>query len=103
MSDSWRMISSEMMTGSGFFGRRKKKLDPLDFVAIKEGFHTLDICHWKCSGRLMGLMSIVHDKPQEVWSVTSLKHQNGGVPIKNELHCVVCDNEDPDWIYEPVK
>lgn len=80
--------------------RRKKRLDPADFVAIKEGFHTVDICHFKCAGKLIAIMSEAFELPQETWERSSLKIQVGGQPIREDLHCIICDGENPDWIYE---
>lgn len=98
--------------------RKKKRLDPGDFVAIKEGFHTVDICHHKCAGKLIAIMSEAFELPQETWERSSLPLQKNGIPIKYnltgrqvaafdegaafmipELHCVICDGENPDWIY----
>lgn len=80
--------------------RRKKRLDPGDFVALKDGFHTVDICHFKCAGKLKAILSETLEEPQETWETSSLPIQRGGIPIDNDLHCIICDGENPDWIYE---
>ena len=80
--------------------RRKKRLDPGDFVAIRDGFHIVDICHGHHAGKLIAIISEAYELPQETWETCSLKIQEGGVPIEHDLHCIICDGENPDWIYE---
>ena len=98
-NSAWQSLELGTLKG-GFFGRRKKRLDAGDFVAIKDGFTTVDICHFKCAGRLIAAMAYVYDLPGEVWTTASLKTQLGGVPIKEELRCNVCP---VGWEYEEKK
>ena len=98
-NSAWQSLELGTLKG-GFFGRRKKRLDSADFVAIKDGFNTVDICHFKCAGKLIAAMAYVYDLPEEVYSTFSLKTQLGGVPIKEELRCNVCP---VGWEYEEKK
>lgn len=97
MGEAWRTLTGEHIKGRGFFGKRKKRLDPADFVAIKDGFTTIDICHSKCAGQMISILSVAWDLPQEIWSTSSLKIQLGGIPIVHDLHCVICPE---GWQYE---
>ncbi len=83
-------IDLESFGQASFFGRRKKKLDPADFVSIREGFREVDICHSKCASFLLALVSEETGEPVETWTCSSLKLQLGGIPIKHELRCRVC-------------
>lgn len=83
-------------------GPRRPPKDISDYVSIHDGSHSVDICHAKCSGKLIGILSYAWDLPQDHWSTRSLKtHQTGGVPIKHDLHCLVCKefNDDEIGIY----
>lgn len=102
-SPAWRPLDNDGFGPTIFRGRRKKRLDPGDFCAVKDGFHIVDICHTQCYGKLVAIMSEAFELPQETWEKHSLKDQVGGVPIKHDLHCIICDSEKPGWEYEEKK
>jgi len=103
LGTAYNRIDLEAFGPTVFRGRKKKRLDPGDFVSVRDGFTSIDICHSKCSGKLIAIMSETWELPQETWETASLKTQLGGVPIKHDLHCIICDMNDPEWIYEPKK
>ncbi len=103
-NERWQTLHLEHLSGkNSFFGKRKKKLDPSDFVEVVDNGHAIDICHQACFGKLSALLSFAWDVPVETWTARSLKLQLGGVPIKHDLHCTICDSEKPEWIYEHPK
>lgn len=103
VGQSWRTLELGTLSNGHFFGRRKKKLDPRDFVEIIDGFHAVDLCHDKCAGKLIGILACAWELPAETWTARSLKLQQGGVPIQHDLHCVICDSDEPEWMLEPKK
>lgn len=102
-ANSWRALDLEALGPNRFRGRKKKKQDPGDYVEVVDGLVAIDICHHKCFGKLVGILAFSWDVPAETWTARSLKLQQGGIPLKHDLHCIICDSEEPDWIYEPKK
>lgn len=88
--------------GPSFFrGKRRKKLYPGDFVQVLDANTIVDICHTCCAPQLISILAASWDMPQAQWTTRSLKVLDGaGVPIKHDLHCVVCDANKPGWEYE---
>ena len=104
LSSFHHRIDLEAFGPSRFFGRRKKRLDPADFVEVCDGFTAVDVCHYSCAKQLISILSLSWDLPKEVWDTRSIRIvQSGGVPLKLDLHCVICDSEKPGWEYEPKK
>lgn len=99
MSQSWRSLSTEHLGQPKMYRRRFKKLDPGDFVEVLQDGLAIEICHFKCFGKVKGFLAFAENAPAERWTARSLKLQQGGIPLRYELDCMICNWEDKDWKY----